>query len=160
MVFGAHVTCSTLLFKCSNAYLPNQTVSNSEDRGQMVHRYCSFNTCYSLAQGLYRHLCLFIIKCSVGPGMMVHAYNLSNSGGRRRRFMRDQTGIKIKEGEGWGSGVAQVLEHLPSKHKALSSSPSTTPLKKKCPQHLLAGCCASCSGHNSKEGLINRVCIA
>jgi hypothetical protein len=30
--------------------------------------------------------------------------------------------------------MAQVVEHLPSKHKALSSNPSTTPVKKKKPE--------------------------
>jgi hypothetical protein len=32
----------------------------------------------------------------------------------------------FKKEMGWAGGVAQVIEHLPGKHEALSSNPSTT----------------------------------
>jgi hypothetical protein len=34
----------------------------------------------------------------------------------------------------WTGGVAQVVEHLPSKHEVLSSNPSTAKKKKKRPK--------------------------
>jgi hypothetical protein len=70
------------------------------------------------------------------PGMMVHTCNPNHLGGKSRRIVvqshlgqRARPHLKNKlKAKGLG-GVAQMVDHLNSKHKALSSIPSTTKKK-------------------------------
>jgi hypothetical protein len=46
------------------------------------------------------------------------------------------TKLSLKTGENRAGGVPQAIQHLPSKHKALSSKSSTAKKKKKGKNHL------------------------
>jgi hypothetical protein len=72
---------------------------------------------------------------TIRPGMMVHAYNSSYAGGGGKRItVRGQSWAKsmrpyLKTNQSKKSWVmAQVVEHLPSKHKVLMSN-SIPPIK-------------------------------
>jgi hypothetical protein len=89
-------------------------------------------------------------------GIVVHSYRPSYTGGIGRR-------ISIQAGHGWGKlrdsiskitkakragGEAQVVEHLPSKHKILSSNSSTRVGKKR---NRESGYRLLCHGDNQKN---------
>jgi hypothetical protein len=64
----------------------------------------------------------------LGPDMVVHTCNTSYLESSQPRQKHKALSEKQKNKEGWG--VAQVIEHLPSKFKTLSSISSTTKKKK------------------------------
>jgi hypothetical protein len=71
----------------------------------------------------------YIKKKKKGPNMEAHACNPTYLGGRNRRItVQGQLARKKKVGGRQVGSMAQVVECLPSKYKALSSNPS--PIKK------------------------------
>jgi hypothetical protein len=70
---------------------------------------------------------------------VAHAYNPSYSGGRDREDQGSKPGqadslqepISKNPSQKRAGGVAQMVEHLPSKHEALSLNSSTAKKKKK-----------------------------
>jgi hypothetical protein len=69
-----------------------------------------------------------LIKETMGPGVVVHTYNPSYSGGRDQGTKGDPIS-KISNTKRAG-GVAQVVEHLSTERQTLSSNSSAANKKK------------------------------